>query len=97
VKTPEFYEKKDISDFLDSLAPDCWYFKPLMAGYGKAGVSDIVGCYKGTMFTVEVKREGRSPTPIQEGRMSEVGKARGWPFWGTASKVIPELKQAFGV
>lgn len=97
MKTPESYEKADIDKFLDALQPDLFYFKPSMNGYGKAGVSDRVGWYKGKPFVIEVKRYGKEPTAIQWRRMQEAKAAGGLGFWGTAEKVIPELKQAFGV
>lgn len=87
MKTPEGYEKEDIKKFLDDLG-GCWYFCPFMGGYGKSGVSDIVGCYKGRLFGIEVKREGKKPTPIQERRMAEIRAAGGWAVAGTADVVI---------
>lgn len=95
MKTPEGYEKDDIKKFLDGL-DGCWYFCPYMAGYGKSGVSDIVGCYKHRFFSIEVKREGKEPTPIQDRRMKEVTAAGGLAFAGTAARVIPAFKAVFG-
>ena len=73
MKTPESYEKRDIKKYLDDGVPVLWYFMPLMAGFGKSGVSDIVGCmrFKG-FFAIEVKRPGKEPTPIQWRRMREI-------------------------
>lgn len=97
MKTPESHEKDDICRFLDcggSIAPGLmWYFKPYSAGFGKSGVSDILGCYRGKFFAIEVKREGKEPTPIQWRRMREIEAAGGKAFWGTASKVIPEFEE----
>jgi hypothetical protein len=92
MKTPEGYEKDDIKKYLDKATPIVWYYCPLMAGYGKTGVSDIVGCYRGKFFAIEVKREGKQPTPIQNRRMAEIEAAGGKTFWGTAAKVIPEFE-----
>ena len=92
MKTPEGYEKDDICKFLDSLGARCWYFRVFMAGYGKAGVPDIVGCYMSKWFSIEVKREGKQPTERQWQRMGEISGAVGKVFWGTSSKVIPEFK-----
>ena len=91
MQTPEKYEKKKIKQFLDSIG--AWHFSPFMAGYGKAGVSDIVFCYRGRFGAIEVKREGKLPTKLQELRMEEVRKAGGAAFWGTASKVISEIRR----
>jgi hypothetical protein len=95
MKGPEGYEKDDIKKHLDGYVigrHECWYFCPYMSGFGKTGVSDIVGCYRGKFFCIEVKREGKEPTPIQYRRMAEVEAAGGKAFWGTASKVIPEFE-----
>ena len=100
MKTPESYEKDDIKKYLDIEAVKVrhnglgilWYYCPFMAGYGKSGVSDIVGCYRGKFFAIEVKREGKEPTPIQTRRMAEIEAAGGKTFWGTAAKVIPEFE-----
>ncbi len=98
MKTPEGFEKNDICKYLDKGVNQgagtlIWYFKPYSAGFGKSGVSDILGCYRGKMFAIEVKREGKEPTPIQWRRIREIEAAGGKAFWGTASKVIPEFEE----
>lgn len=89
--SPEGFEKKAISKHLDKLG--CFYFKPAMNGFGKSGVPDIVVCLDGYFIGIEVKRENKKPTPIQERRMAEIRKAGGVAFWGTAAKVIFELEE----
>lgn len=91
MKTPEGYEKDDICKYLDSIG--AWYFKPYMAGFGKAGVPDIIGSYEGSFFAVEVKREGGAkPTPLQKRVLKKIEDAgNGKTFWGSAEKVIPEF------
>jgi hypothetical protein len=90
--TPEWHEKQAIKAFLDGLGPNvCWYFMPLMAGYGKSGVPDIMGSLCGTCFVIEVKRPGKNPTPIQARRMDEIARTNGLAFAGTAEVVIQAL------
>ena len=92
MKTPEFFEKQAIKKFLDQLGPDrCWYFMPYMAGYGKAGVPDIMGSLLGTAFGIEVKRPGKKPTPVQQRRMSEIARTNGLAVAGPAEVVIQAL------
>jgi hypothetical protein len=92
MKTPEWHEKQEIKAFLDKLGPDrCWYFMPLMAGYGKSGVPDIMGSLCGACFGIEVKRPGKEPTAIQARRMSEIARTNGIAFAGTAEVVIQAL------
>lgn len=88
--SPEGHEKKAIKKYLDSIG--AWHFSPYMAGFGKAGVPDIVVCWNGKFISVEVKREGKEPTPIQTRRMEEISKAGGVALWGTAEKVIHEFE-----
>lgn len=64
--TPEGKVKKDIKDYLTSLGPSCKFFMPQNMGRGESGISDIVGCYVGTAFVIEVKAdETKKPTPWQ--------------------------------
>jgi hypothetical protein len=93
MKSPEGYEKKAIKKYLDEGKLIVWYFMPYMAGYGKTGVPDIVGCcrFKG-FFAIEVKRHGKQPTVIQDKRMKEIEAVGGKTFWGTAEKVIAEFE-----
>jgi hypothetical protein len=103
VKTPEGYEKDDICKYLVSLAS--WHFRPFMSGYGKSGVPDIVACVPmtitpemvgmrvGIFTSIEVKREGKAPTALQNTRMAEIKDSGGFACWGTAERVIPILKK----
>lgn len=63
-----------------------------MTGFGKGGIPDIIGCYKGRFFSIEVKREDRIPTKLQNQRMWEIAQAGGKVFWGTSVKVIKEFE-----
>jgi Holliday junction resolvase len=92
MKTPEGFEKDDICKFLDKIGS--WHFRPYMAGFGKAGVADIIACIDGMFFSIEVKREGKEPTPRQKTRMEEIEKAGGFAVAGTAEKVIAYIKAA---
>lgn len=95
MRSPESYHKEDIKKFLATI--DCWHFSPFMKGFGKNGVPDIVGCYQGRFFSIEVKREGSKPTPIQERRMAEIRKAGGWAVAGTAPVAIEIFRKQFNV
>ena len=103
MRTPESFEKDDICKYLVSQA--AWYFWPYQAGYGKSGVPDIVACVPltitaemvgmrvGVFTSIEVKREGKEPTKLQDARMTEIRDSSGFACWGTSEKVIPELKK----
>ncbi len=93
MRSPEGHEKTEIKRYLNEGKPIVWYFCPYMAGFGKSGVPDIIGNhrYKGA-FSIEVKREGKLPTPIQNRRMEEMALAGYQTFWGVAAKVIAEFE-----
>jgi hypothetical protein len=93
MKTPEGYEKADIDKYLESI--DAYVVKPTTGGYGASGHADRLCCIGGVFVAIEVKREGKEPTPLQWRRIHEVEEAGGFAFWGTAEKVIAELKVAF--
>ena len=91
MKTPEKYEKEEIRRYLTNSG--AWHFSPQNAGFGVSGVPDVVFCWRGRFGGIEVKREGKGPTPQQRLRLAEIERAGGWPLWGTAQKVIPELRR----
>ena len=94
MKSPESFEKAAISEYLKSI--DAWQFAPFMAGMGQSGVPDIIACYRGKFVGIEVKRPGKAPTAIQNRRMREIVDCGGIAIWGTAERVIDELKRLFG-
>jgi hypothetical protein len=91
MKTPESYEKDEIKKYLKSIG--AWYFSPFMAGFGKSGVPDIICCIEGTLWGLEVKREGKSPTTLQQHRISEIKAAGGQATWGVAAKVCADINR----
>lgn len=92
MKTPESYEKDEIKLYLETIG--AWHFSPYMAGFGKAGVPDIIACIDGCFWGIEVKRPGKEPTPRQTLRMNEIEKAGGFSVAGTAEVVIAYIKTA---
>ena len=92
MRTPESWEKKDVDDYLESVG--AYIVKPTSGGFGVSGHADRVVCIKGMFFSLEVKREGKGPTPIQQRRMEEVEVAGGFAVAGTAEVVIAYIKTA---
>lgn len=76
--TPEGKVKKEIDKYLASLGDDWWGFKPMMMGYGRKGIPDIIGCYKGRFIAIEVKAEGGVLTEWQEKELKSIDRASGW-------------------
>ena len=74
--TPEGKVKKVVRKYLDEMR-SCYYFMPATGGYGKSGVPDIVGCFKGMFFGIELKAGDNKPTPLQEKNLQQITNARG--------------------
>lgn len=90
----EYYEKREIKKYLDSI--EAWYCMPATYGFGKSGTPDIIACWEGMFIGIEVKRERKEPSKVQEKRIKGIQAAGGIAVWGTAEKVIKELKEIFG-
>tara|TARA_R100000734_G_C3315424_1_gene107367 strand:- start:1553 stop:1861 length:309 start_codon:yes stop_codon:yes gene_type:complete len=54
-----------------------YYFYPMTGGYGRSGVPDIVGCYRGIFFGIECKAKGNQPTALQSKNLSDIMSAGG--------------------
>jgi hypothetical protein len=74
--TPEAKVKKVVVKQLKEL--EAYYFFPATGGYGKSGVPDIVGCYKGMFFGIECKAGNNVPTPLQEKNLRDISNASGF-------------------
>lgn len=92
--TPEGKVKDDIKKYLISLGDDCWFFMPMMMGYGRKGIPDIVGCLRGNFFAVEVKAPGKekATTPWQDRELHKVNQAGGYAIVISSAE---ELKLRF--
>tara|TARA_R110002167_G_C12331919_1_gene620243 strand:+ start:276 stop:566 length:291 start_codon:yes stop_codon:yes gene_type:complete len=74
--TPEAKVKKVVVQQLKEMG--AYYFYPATGGYGKSGVPDIVGCYKGMFFGIECKAGKNTPTPLQEKNLKDIRTAGGF-------------------
>lgn len=73
--TPEAKVKVEIRRVL--IGHGCWFFMPSMNGYGRAGIPDFIGCYKGLFFAIEAKAPMGRMTEHQKREMDAIGKADG--------------------
>jgi Holliday junction resolvase len=62
-QTPEAKVKAKCRKLLDTFG--AYYFFPATGGYGRSGVPDIVGSYKGKFFAIECKAGKGKPTALQ--------------------------------
>ena len=74
--TPEKKVKLKVRAILD-WDKDIYYFTPMTGGYGRSGVPDIVGCYKGHFFANECKAGKGTTTALQDKNIKEIKKAGG--------------------
>ena len=70
VMTPEAKVKKKVTEQLKKLG--AYYFYPVTGGYGRSGVPDIVGCYRGNFFAFECKSGKNKPTALQYKNLSDI-------------------------
>ena len=75
--TPEKKVKQAVVKTLKTFGADLYYFFPATGGYGKSGVPDIVGCYRGMFFAIECKAGKNVTTPLQKLELSAIRTAEG--------------------
>lgn len=93
--TPEARVKKSVREFLDAFSVDpVWYFNPFMAGYGRTGVPDFVGCIDGKFFAIECKAGTNQPTALQQRELDAIARAKGF-VWVARENNINEMKARF--
>ena len=73
--TPEGKVKAKVRRLLD--AASVYYFMPATGGYGRSGVSDIVGCYNGKFFAIECKAGKGVTTALQDNELRKIKEAGG--------------------
>ncbi len=56
--------------------------------FGEKGDPDIAGDLDGRRFALEVKREGKRPTPEQYGRLDAINEAGGVAFWVDNAEIL---------
>ena len=72
--TPEAKVKKKVAEQLKQLER---ITSTNTGGYGRSGVPDIVGCYRGNFFAFECKAGTNKPTALQLKNLSDIDVAGG--------------------
>jgi Holliday junction resolvase len=75
--TPEKRVKQKVVAVLKSMGADVYYFFPMTGGYGRSGVPDIIGCYRGAFFAIECKAGKNTTTALQDKELASIRTARG--------------------
>lgn len=95
--TPEGRVKKKLDDYLKAIGVK-QVIKPATFGYGVSGNPDRVFAFRGRMVAVEVKREGKTPTPIQRRRLHELHQDGAVAIWGDSfDSIVEQLKKELGL
>lgn len=74
-QTPEKKVKTAVTNILKEYG--AYYFYPVMNGFGRSGIPDIIGCYKGKFFGIECKAGKNKPTALQLREMIAINDAGG--------------------
>ena len=72
---PEAQVKAGVRKILDE--EKVWYFMPTGAGYGRAGIPDIVACVNGHFLAIECKAGKGKTTALQEREIQRIQDAGG--------------------
>lgn len=73
--TPESKVKQKVVAILRERG--AYYFFPVMNGYGRAGIPDIIACYKGYFLAFECKAGKGTTTRLQEREIDNIHHAGG--------------------
>lgn len=74
---PEAKIGRKIREYLDTLPGGSFHWKNHGGPQMMAGLPDIICCYRGYFFGIEVKQPGQRPTPRQEFVHSQIKRAGG--------------------
>jgi len=73
--------------------PGLWFTSVVGTPYGQRGVPDILGCYKGFFFGMEIKKPGGKLTPLQQHAAKLIMEAGGvWACVSSAKEAREEIK-----
>lgn len=85
--TPEGKVKEAVVRIL--IRHNVYYFFPFSAGFGRAGIPDIIACCGGRMMAIECKAPGKKPTALQDREMQRIRDAGGWADWVDDTRLAP--------
>jgi Holliday junction resolvase len=74
-QTPEKKVKDSVTKILK--AHGAYYFYPVMGGYGRSGIPDIIVCHKGKFIAIECKAGSNTATALQEAELKKIEDAGG--------------------
>ena len=69
-------------------ARGAWVLKHHVSPYSRAGVPDLLICYRGRFIALEVKVPGKKPTPLQTRELATIRVA------GGTAEVVTTVEEA---
>jgi Holliday junction resolvase len=88
--TPEAKVKASVVKMLKEM--DAYYFFPVMGGFGRSGVPDIIGCSLGLFIAIECKAGKNKTTALQDRELASIRKAGGFTFVANENN-LDELRE----
>lgn len=76
--TPEGRAKKTVREIL-ARYPSMYTYWPVPSGFGRTNI-DVIGCYRGRFFGIEVKADDKKPTLKQTEELKYMAQAMGKTF-----------------
>ena len=73
--TPESKVKKKVVDVIKK--HKAYYFYPVMGGFGRSGIPDVIVCHRGRFVAIECKAGNNKPTALQEAEMNKIKESGG--------------------
>lgn len=94
MQTPESLPKKDIDTYLKRI--QCWLDTRTSRGFGRKGIPDRTGCYRGIFFGIEVKAlDTMKPSPWQLRELRSIVDAGGFAICVGAPTHMEQLTAFF--
>jgi len=93
--TPEAKVKKKVKMYLDKAG--AYQFSPQSGIYGRSGIPDIVGCYKGGFFGIECKAGDNKATALQLSELAKIRNTGGVALLVNETNVDEVMLQFLGV
>ena len=76
--TPEAKVKAAVKKLLDEMG--IYHFSPVQNGMGRAGIPDIIGCYRGRFLGIECKAGKGTTTALQDLELEKIRQAKGFAY-----------------
>jgi len=89
----DMLEKAIVNSILKHLKslPNCFSFKEHGGMYGRAGLPDIICCYRGRFIAFEVKTDTGKLTKLQEATLQKINDAKGYAYKVTSLQEVKEI------